>query len=50
MKSRSDASDTNKPYSRTPGSSTQRREAVQQACSKASAPQADRETGGKASG
>src|SRR5258707_570710 len=29
MKSGSDASDTNKPYSRTPGSSTPRREAVE---------------------
>ena len=34
MKSRSDASDTDKPYSRTPDSGTVWREAVEQACSK----------------
>jgi hypothetical protein len=34
MKSRTDASDTNKPCSRTPGGSTTRREAVGQAVAK----------------
>ena len=35
MTSRSDASDTDKPYSRTPVSGSERREAVEQTCSKA---------------
>src|SRR4030095_15002954 len=44
MKSRTDASDTNKPCSRTPGGSTTRREAVGQACSKASDPETGSES------
>jgi len=46
MKSGSDASDTDKPYSRTPGSGTPGREAVEQACSKT----VDAEAGSEASG
>jgi hypothetical protein len=45
MKSGSDASDTDKPYSRTPDSSTVWREAVEQACSKTSSAEAGSETG-----
>jgi hypothetical protein len=47
MKSGSDASDTNKPYSRTPGSGTTRREAVEQACSKKGGAEASSEAGCK---
>jgi hypothetical protein len=50
MKSGSDASDTNKPYSRTPGGSTPRREAVEQACSKTGGTEADREASCKGCG
>jgi hypothetical protein len=45
MKSGSDASDTDKPYSRTPDSGTVWREAVEQARSKTSGAESGRETG-----
>ena len=50
MKSGSDASDTDKPYSRTPDSGTVRREAVEQACSKTSGAEAGGEAGGQGCG
>jgi hypothetical protein len=50
MKSRSDASDTDKPYSRTPVSGSERREAVEQACSEASGFEAGSQSRGKSGG
>jgi len=50
MKSGSDASDTNKPYSRTPDSGTPRREAVEQACSKTGGAETGSEGGCKGCG
>jgi hypothetical protein len=50
MKSGSDASDANKPYSRTPGSGTPRREAVEQACSKTAGTETGREASRKGCG
>jgi hypothetical protein len=47
MKSGSDASDTDKPYSRTPDSGSVWREAVEQACSKTGGAEAGCETGGE---